>query len=164
MSKKIYLAASACVATLMMASAANAVNVVDIYGTYTDSVTNVSSGTGPTIDTSTGLTPGNASTHTYFNVDNLTVNGPGSTRNLFTVDPAGSGSGTVTADINVTFDFYGSTNNLLGTLSDSALGTFKYSNQTDNLCWLDGSVSATGGILVSHSAQPSCNAPGTGAS
>ena len=176
MSKTSYLAATVCLASLLSAPSAWAVAVVDIYGTYTDSVTNVTAGdNAPKIDNSGGLYQGNAGSHKYFNVDNLPLGGAAGNATtgggiLFTVDPASclnsqhcdgtSSNHTETADINVVFDFFTSTGTLLGTLSDSALATFNYKAQTDNLCWLDASVGGT--AVLSHSAAGVCNAPGSG--
>lgn len=168
----------------LLASPASAGTIVDIYGTYTDSVTNVSatnvSGTGisrfntlkaPTINLTGGL-----KNTKYFNVDNLVKNGPaGYAVNdtnglLFSVDPAScmtSGCrtyGTETANVNVNFTFYNSSGAVLGTMGDTALATFNYysnsSRDDDNLCWLNGSVSGT--AVVSSKLVGTCGAPGTG--
>lgn len=172
MSKTSYLAAGVCVASLLTASAAFAAPA-QIYGTYTDNVTNVTQAdNGPSIDNN-GLPQGDASYHEYFTVSGLSVGGQPKNASqgnglLFTVDPnrcldRRCDTGTETADINVNFDFYSATGALLGTMSDTALATFIYGSHgddSDNLCWLDGSVG--GSAVVSHSAQGTCFAANSG--
>jgi hypothetical protein len=169
MSKKTYLAASACAATLMMASAAFATPTVTLYGTFSDNVTGVSpSGdNAPTVSATGGNGIGSS-----FTVSNL---GGGSVQNagtFFTVDPAGSiknncrdsCGGTDSADINITLDFYSSAadTNLLGTLTDTALTTFNYSAQDDILCWQDSSVGGTAVTAHSAAGGTCSNIPGSG--
>lgn len=176
----------------VFASPVSAKTTVDIYGTYTDSVTNVS-GTvtsGPKISTSnkykspTISLSGGLKNTKYFNVDNLKMEGAAgyaaSDTNglLFTVDPAScltSGCktyGTETADINANFAFYSSTGVELGTLSDTAIATFNYysnsSKDDDNLCWQNSDVSGVdlnglnGLKVVSEKLVGTCGLPGSG--
>jgi hypothetical protein len=168
----------------VFASPVSAKTFIDIYGTYTDSITNVSgtnlSGSkisnsnkynSPTISLSGGL-----KNTKYFNVDNLKLMGAaGYAANdtnglLFTVDPAScltSGCktyGTETADIDVNFKFYSSTGAVIGTLSDMAIATFNYysnsSKDDDNICWQNSAVSGMG--VVSEKLVGTCGAPGSG--
>ncbi|HWU27096.1 MAG TPA: PEP-CTERM sorting domain-containing protein [Rhizomicrobium sp.] len=152
-------------------SAANAV-VVDFTGTFTDNYSHVTAGDNAPAIVNNGLA-------SPFSVDNLVAGGPAGTAQnnnglLFTVDPAGclnashcngtSSNYTETADITVNFSFYSPTNVLLGTLSDTALATFRYwTYQDDNFCWLDNSVSGSAGLVVSHQlVNGTCGGPGTG--
>ena len=136
-----------------------------IYGSYTDGVTNHTSGdTPPMISLSGGL-------QSPFTVSGLYAGGPVENASsggglLFTVVPAGCinsgcGGGTETATISVDFSFYTSGGTLLGTVSDTAQATFNYSNDTDNLCWLNSGVSNTNNILVSSGLVGTCYAPGS---
>ncbi len=159
--------------TVLSAPSANAVTY-NLLGTYTDSVTNVTPGDNAPSISNDGLFRGNAAKGQYFAVDNLVPFGPAkdaTTGNglLFTVEPAEclnhshcSGTSqnfTETADINVDFSFYSTSGQLLGTVTDTALATFDYKHQTDNLCWLNGSVG--GSVVQSHTSVGTCNAPGS---
>lgn len=150
--------------------------VVDIYGSYTSGVSNVTPGdNAPTIDLSGGL-----KNTKYFNVDDLVEGGPAKyavndpNGLLFTVVPATcitghsygcqNNTGTETATISVDFTFYDSHGTAIGTASDKAIATFNYfsnpNNDSDNLCWMDNAVSGT--AVVSHQLVGTCGAPGTG--
>ena len=169
--KNIMIAVAIGGALSVFASPVSARTFIDIYGTYTDSVTNVSGYNAPTIDLSGGL-----KNTKYFKVDNLTMNGPAgyaagdNNGLLFTVDPASCLTsschtyGTEVADITVNFKFYDSTGGVLGTLSDTAIATFNYfsnsSKDDDNLCWQTSAVS--GSAVVSASLIGKCGAPGSG--
>jgi hypothetical protein len=88
---------------------------------------------------------------------------------LFTVDPAtcitGSGgscvsnAGSEVADVTVNFTFYNSSSQPIGTLSDTALATFNYAAQDDNICW----GTATGSAVVTSQLENGpCATPSPG--
>lgn len=172
--KNTLIASAAAAALSIFASPAFASNVVDIYGTFTDSVSGVTAG-----DNAPTIVQNGLQSTKYFNVDNLTQGGSagyavGDTNGtLFTVDPAScikgtkncsTTAGTETANINITLSFYNSTGGLIGTASDTAVATFNYFSNTskddDNLCWQNSLVG--GSAVVSEKLVGSCGAPGTG--
>jgi hypothetical protein len=173
--KNALLAAAAGIAISLFVSPAFAGTVVDIYGKEsTPTVNNVTSGdNAPTISTTGGLPIG-----TTFNVDNLAVGGAagdavGDTNGLlFTVQPATCVTGstathncvttgkTETANINVSFSFYTSGGTLIGTATDTAIATFNYTAQDDNLCWQNNMVGGT--AVVAEQLVGTCGAPGSG--
>lgn len=165
-SQKVFAAALASAALTALAAQPASATTVDIYGSFTSGVSNVTSGdTAPTIDLN-GLRSSK-----YFNVDNLVSGGSAGNATtggglLFTVVPASCvnwrcGSGTEDATITVNFTFYNSGGTSIGTASDTALAMFDYTqgdNGTDNICW---SNSTVGGTAVVHSAlNGTCGDPG----
>jgi len=159
-----------------------AATTVDFYGAYTVTETPVSPVSGDNLPSIgyTGLVGYAHSSPPYFEVVNLVAGGAAApayndpTALLFSVNPAscisGSGhscsrTGTETVDITVNFTFYsksGSTYTSLGTMSDTALATFNYTTQEDNICWTDSAVS--GSAVVNHTSVPTCNPPKPGGS
>ena len=170
--KNSLVAIAAGAALSALASPAFAVTTVDFQGTFTDTVTNVTSGdNAPTV-----ILNGLKNT-AYFQVDNLVQGGAaGDAVNdtnglLFTVDPAsclrnGCPTGQETANINVTFTFYTSTGAMIGTASDTAVATFNYFSNSnlddDNLCWQNSAVGGTAVVAGASKLVGSCGAPGTG--
>jgi hypothetical protein len=189
--KNSLIAIAAGAALSALSSPAFAITTVDMYGTFTDSVTGVTSGdTAPTVvlnglqntayfnvdNLVQGATPGTAGAAGYAVNDTEIQNGGNLSNSLpngllFSVDPAtclksGCPAGQETANINVSFSFYTSTGTLIGTASDTAIATFNYftnsSLDDDNLCWQNGSVGGTAIVSGASKLVNSCGAPGTG--
>ena len=164
------LAATAVPASATVVSQPNA-----LYVTYTDGVTNNTTG-----DTAPTLTGGLMSGHSYFTVSGLVQGAnPSEGGLLFSVNPQ-RGTGIQYDVVNLSLNFYSSSSlspaSLLGTITDSALATFDWTHQTDNICWADTTTSGNaaahppvpsvpgvgGTAAVSHSLQNgTCGAPGS---
>jgi hypothetical protein len=167
-----------CGALTVLSAAPASATTINLYGKFTTSVSNVTSGDKPPTVTDQYLWGGDGnSSHPYFYVNGLTATGtPGAMGKYATGKPGTSGANqTQTGNGNLLFSVNPAscihTNNKncksgteyatigvtftlwdglgnMATISDTALAKFVYNNETDNLCWNNSTVSVGGNATL----------------